>query len=443
MESELVEFAPIDWRRLPIEAICSRVTSGGTPSRKRPDFYIGGRWNWVKTQELIDSWIDTTEEKITDDAIASSSAKVLPPNTVLLALYGATVGQLGILRKEMTCNQACCAMIVDPSKADYRFLFYQLLVSRSQLKRLATGAAQQNLSGQLVKTFKLPFPPIKEQKAIACILGALDDKIELNRRRNKTLEGMARALFQSWFVDFDPVRAKAAGRSPSGLQPELAKLFPDSFEDSTLGEIPKGWRIVGILEVGELLSGGTPKTSESTFWGGNIPWASAKDVSQCGEPFLIETERRITHAGLENSATRMIPAFSSVIVARGATTGRMTMFGDDIAMNQTCYALRSRSNTPLYLYLLLRHEINSIVHTAHGSVFDTITTATFQSSSVCVADLRLTSAFENRVTPFFQEVLCQLKQSATLASLRDTLLPKLISGELRISDAERIVGRAI
>jgi type I restriction enzyme S subunit len=331
------------------------------------------------------------------------------------------------------------------SQVDPRFIWYNLRTPRwwSFIDSSKTGSAQAGANAKILGRFTLKLPPLCEQRAIACILGALDDKIELNRRRNETLEGMARALFQSWFVEFDPVRAKAAGRAPSGLHPELTKLFPDSFNDSALGEIPGGWRVLGILEVAELLSGGTPKTSEPAFWGGNIPWASAKDVSQCGEPFLIETERRITHEGLENSATRIIPALSSVIVARGATTGRMTMFGDDIAMNQTCYALRSRSNTPFYLYLLLRHEIDSIVHTAHGSVFDTITTATFQSASVCVANLKLTDAFENLVSPFFHEILCLLKQSVTLACLRDTLLPKLISGVLRIRDAERIVGRAV
>ena len=179
MEAEICALAPSDWQIRSVEDVCKRVTSGGTPSRTRPDFYVDGSWPWVKTQELQDTWIDHTEEKITDEAVANSSAKVLPPNTILLAMYGATVGQLGILRSPMTCNQACCAMIVDSDKADFRYLYHHLRYSRTQLKSLATGAAQQNLSGALIKSLLYPFPPLAEQKAIAAVLGALDDKIEL------------------------------------------------------------------------------------------------------------------------------------------------------------------------------------------------------------------------------------------------------------------------
>lgn len=143
METELCAIAPTSWKIKCIEEVCERVTSGGTPSRRISSYYEGGIWPWVKTRELKDGWIDDTEEHINDEAIAASSAKVLPPNTILMAMYGATVGQLGILRREMTCNQACGALIVNPTKADYKFLYYQLLYSREQLKNLATGAAQQ------------------------------------------------------------------------------------------------------------------------------------------------------------------------------------------------------------------------------------------------------------------------------------------------------------
>ena len=253
---------------------------------------------------------------------------------------------------------------------------------------------------------------------------------------------MVRAIFQSWFVDFDPVRAKAAGRAPAGLSPEIAALFPAAFDDSALGPIPEGWRTGSVLEIADLLSGGTPTTSEPSYWDGPIPWASAKDVSQCGEAFLLETERYITQAGLDNSATQIIPALSSVVVARGATTGRLTMFGADIAMNQTCYALRSKSGTPRFLYQLLIREMDALVHAAHGSVFDTITTATFRASRVCLPDLPIIQQFEKSVRGIFDLILNTQQQSRTLAALRDALLPKLISGELRVPDAERIVGRA-
>jgi type I restriction enzyme S subunit len=239
MEADTLATYPNHWTVKSVGDVCQRVTSGGTPSRKNPSYYMNGIWPWVKTQELKDTWIDNTEEFITETAVRESSAKVLPENTVLVAMYGATVGQLGILRRPMTCNQACCALIADENVANYRFLFYRLLSSRALLKRLATGAAQQNLSGAVIRALRFPFPPIAEQRRIAHILGTLDDKIELNRRMAATLEEMARALFKSWFVDFNPVRAKAEGR-PTGLPPDIDALFPDELVESELGLIPKG-----------------------------------------------------------------------------------------------------------------------------------------------------------------------------------------------------------
>jgi type I restriction enzyme S subunit len=253
---------------------------------------------------------------------------------------------------------------------------------------------------------------------------------------------MARALFKSWFVDFDPVRAKAERRDP-GLPKPLADLFPDSFDDSDLGEIPSGWQVGPILDHARLMSGGTPKTDRSEYWGGSIKWASAKDVSQATGSFLVETERTITERGLDESATQVVPALCSVVVARGATTGRMVLFGRDMTMNQTCYALATTTGTPFALYCRLREEIEAVVHAAHGSVFDTITTSTFASSRIVLPPKPVLKEFEEQAAPVFHRVLRSTHESLTLAALRDTLLPRLISGELRVKDAEKFFERAV
>lgn len=409
MRAKICDITPPNWSVRPIADVCRRVTSGGTPSRERPDYYVNGTIPWVKTQELKDRWIDKTEELVTREGLDNSSAKLLPPKTILLALYGATVGQLGLLRREMTCNQACCALIVDESEADFRYLFYQLLFARPQFKSLAVGAAQQNLSGLLIKEFQLPFPSLAEQRAVAAVLSSLDDKVELNRRMNETLEALAQSLFKSRFVD----------ASQTGL--------------------PDGWREGSILEVAKLLSGGTPKTEREDYWNGSILWASAKDVSQCGQTFLVSTERTITKKGLEESATQLIPALCTVVVARGATTGRMTIFGREMAMNQTCYGLASTTGTPFALYFLFRHAIDDLLQTAHGSVFDTITTSTFAASKVILPPQDVFDAFEKAVSPIFARILSNIEESRTLAALREALLPKLLSGELRVP-VERISG---
>jgi type I restriction enzyme S subunit len=262
----------------------------------------------------------------------------------------------------------------------------------------------------------------------------LDDKIENNRTLNHHLEQAARALFKSWFIDFDPVRAKLDGRRPPGLDPATAALFPDSFQDSELGRIPKGWETGSILRQTSLLSGGTPKTEVPAYWNGHLPWASAKDVSQCGEAFLISTERRITTRGLEESSTKIIPEFATVVVARGATTGRLTMFGHAMAMNQTCYGLHSKFDAPFALYCNARYFIERLVLSGHGSIFDTITTSTFEATAVLLMPKEVQQAFDKQVAPLFRQILANLHQSRTLATLRDTLLPRLMSGELSVTD---------
>jgi type I restriction enzyme S subunit len=316
-----------------------------------------------------------------------------------------------------------------------RFVYYFFKSIASQIARMDVGSANPTLNRNHVHPIPVNWPPLTEQKAIASVLGALDDKIELNRRMNATLEAMARALFQSWFVDFDPVRAKLDGRKPDGLDKATAALFPSAFQDSELGPIPLGWDVGSILRQADLLSGGTPKTDVPAYWDGDIPWASAKDVSQCGEAFLISTERTITKLGVDESSTKIIPSLATVVVARGATTGRLTMFGESMAMNQTCYGLRSEVGAPFALYCHARHFIDRLVQGGHGSVFDTITTSTFEATDVLLAPKEVLQAFDKHVTPLFHRVRTNIHQSRSLATLRDTLLPKLLSGELRVRDA--------
>ena len=334
-------------------------------------------------------------------------------------------------------NQRLGKVSIKPgAEVDERFLFYLLRTReyRNEVLASATGTTVKHTSPRRILAHKPKFPPLAEQKAIASVLGALDDKIELNRRMNATLEAMARALFQSWFVDFDPFRAKLDGGQPTGLDTATTDLFPNEFEDSELGPIPKGWEIGSILRQADLISGGTPKTDIAAYWSGDINWASAKDVSQCGEAFLIATEKKITRAGLENSATKIIPQFAVVIVARGATTGRLTMFGDAMAMNQTCYALRSKIAAPFALYCQAREFINSMVHAAHGSVFDTIITETFKATNVLIPPVNVLIEFNKRVAPLFDLVHSNLIEIRTLAAICDALLPKLLSGDLRVKD---------
>jgi len=363
---------------------------------------------------------------------------------VLLNITGDSVARACQVDPEVLparVNQHVAIIRPDPGKLDPRFLRYFLVSPMMQSKLLSwagSGGTRNALTKSMIESFDVPAPEdIEEQRAIAYVLGTLDDKIELSRRMNETLEAMARALFKSWFVDFDPVRANAEGRAPD-LPAGVAELFPDQLNDSELGEIPSGWTTGSILEQATLLSGGTPKTDRNDYWHGSISWASAKDVSQCGEMFLITTERSITQRGLEESATQLVPAFCSVVVARGATTGRMVIFGREMAMNQTCYALASRTNTPFVLHCQLRQRMDDLVHAAHGSVFDTITTSTFNTTRFVLPPARVLAEFEKLLSPLFGRILTNSEECLTLANLRDALLPKLISGEVRVQRSDRL-----
>ena len=181
-------------------------------------------FRWVKSQELVEAQISATEEHITEAGLKGSSAKLLPPDTVLMAMYGANVGQLGWLGIEATVNQAICAMVTDPEVTDARFLYYALAGARANLIAKAHGAAQQNLSQQLIKPFKVAVPNLATQRLIGGMLRSIDDLIENNRRRVEVLEEMARAIYREWFVKF---------RYPGHEDVPLV--------DSALGPIPEGW----------------------------------------------------------------------------------------------------------------------------------------------------------------------------------------------------------
>ena len=221
----------------------------------------------------------------------------------------------------------------DPRMADSSFLYYYFS-SPSGLHSLDTirrQVAVAGITGTDLAQLPIVIPPLPEQRAIAHLLGTLDDKIELNRRMNETLEEMARALFKSWFVDFDPVRAKMQGRwrrgeSLPGLLAEHYDLFPDRLVDSELGEIPEGWEVKALGNVVDVVGGTTPSTKVIEYWQGGIHcWATPKDLSNLSTPVLLDTERKITNAGLDKIGSGLLPAGTCSTGARRSMRGSSTM----------------------------------------------------------------------------------------------------------------------
>ena len=324
-----------------------------------------------------------------------------------------------------------------PDVLDSDYLLYLLQSDEMQTKLLgrSTGKTVVGIKQSELRKIELTLPPMDEQRAIAHILGTLDDKIELNRRRNQTLEAMARALFKDWFVDFGPVRAKMAGQEPY-LPADLWQFFPDRLDDE--GK-PEGWEMQPLSELLTIIGGGTPKTSVEEYWGGNIPWFSVMDTPSASDVFVVGTEKTITTQGLSGSSARLIPKGTTIISARG-TVGNLAIAGREMTFNQSCYGLRGTGSAGDYfVYLTAQQMVDQLKSMVHGSVFSTITRQTFEAIQRPVPPSGVLAAFEGLVTGWFDAVLSNVEESRTLAQLRDTLLPKLISGGLRIKDAEKFM----
>jgi type I restriction enzyme S subunit len=315
----------------------------------------------------------------------------------------------------------------------YLYYFFNSATGFHALDTIRRQVAVAGITGSDLSRLEIPLPPLPIQQRIADILGSLDDKIELNRRTNETLEAMARALFKSWFVDFDPVVAKSEGRHPDGMDAETAQLFPSSFEDSEIGRVPKGWRVKPFSHTVDILSGGTPKTSVNDYWGGNIPWFSVVDTPSASDVFVMATEKTITQEGIDGSATHVLPIGTTIITARG-TVGKTCIVGVPMAMNQSCFGLLGKSSkSGQFTYYSTRFLVSTLQNYAHGSVFATINRNTFDGVNAIEPPRALVIAFEDATEAQFCRIRSNLKEIHLLNVARDTLLPRLLSGELTVS----------
>jgi len=337
----------------------------------------------------------------------------------------------------------------DPKKLCGGFLRYwsqgvEFVDQLSGMKASTDMAPYLSLTDQ--RRLKITLPPLAEQKAIAAVLGALDDKIELNRRMNETLQAMARALFQSWFVDFDPVRAKldpGAPGPPAGRDQATAALFPDSFQDSAAGNIPTGWTINPIGEVVDCVGGGTPSTAEPKYWeGGTHHWTTPKDFSSLEAPVLLDTDRKLTDAGIAKISSGLLPA-GTLLLSSCAPVGYLAIAAMPVAINQGFIAMKcNESASNFFMLNWCQTNMAEIESRATGTTFAEISKQSFRPIPVVLPPKELMAAFSAKVAPLYAQITANLHQSHTLATLRDTLLPKLLSGELRISSAEQAANDA-
>lgn len=308
-----------------------------------------------------------------------------------------------------------------------------------QAESMASGSVIRHFGPSHIRQMAILVPPLDQQAKIGQLASLLDERLRLLRQTNATLESIAQALFKSWFIDFDPVRALGQGREPEGMDAATAALFPAEFEESESGLIPKGWRTQPFADTVKIMGGGTPKTSVPEFWGGDIPWFSVVDAPGAGQVFTLRTEKSITSAGVENSSTRVLPSWTTIISARG-TVGKLAMTAGPMAMNQSCYGLGPKvPGTEPLVYLAAQRLVDDLKRLAHGGVFDTITRETLSSVSVAQPPSDVQAAFSAMVKPVFEKIQLGVERVSVLSNLRDTLLPRLISGKLRLPEAQAMM----
>lgn len=323
------------WQVKQLGELCTAVQSGGTPNRKEPSYYSSETEgiHWAKTQEIRDGRIYDTEEFISQDGLENSAAKIFPANTILIAMYGATVGRIGLLTKDMATNQAACALLIDDAKASYLYLYYHLFLVRDSLIGLANGAAQQNLNLRTIREFEIAVPPLEEQKRIAEILGSVDDKIEANSRLIQNLEELADLTFDSHLEDLSEV-----------------------LEDTTYGSL-------------NFFGGGTPNTKTPDYWDGEVNWVTPTDVTSLKSHTLFESSRKITEAGLAACSSKLHPAGSIMMTSR-ATIGRFAVNQVPAATNQGFIVVQPANEYERWwIYHSMKKDVELFLLLANGATF--------------------------------------------------------------------------
>ena len=426
------------WVHCTLADACSNIDYGLTASASKNS--SGSRF--LRITDIVSGHLDWNNVPYVSVDDATAKKYRLHSGDIVVARTGASTGASMYIKKPPPAVFASYLVRLQAKSGfDSRFLAYYL--KSPQFWGFIRGvlgdkSAQPNASASTMSAAPLRAPRDKtEQRVIAHILGTLDDKIELNRRMNETLEEMARALFKSWFVDFDPVRAKMAGRD-TGLPQHLADLFPDRMVDSELGEIPKGWEVKALGDVAEVVGGTTPSTKQAEYWkGGTHCWATPKDLSALTMPVLLDTERKITDVGLQRIGSGLLPP-GTVLLSSRAPIGYLAIAEMPVAINQGFIAMLPRervSNQFLLRWSEAFHD--EIVNHANGSTFLEISKSNFRQIPVVTPNESIMSTHGTLASSLHKRVVSNEHLSRALAALRDALLPKLISGEIRLRDGDK------
>ncbi|MDR0479165.1 MAG: restriction endonuclease subunit S [Burkholderiaceae bacterium] len=411
-----------EWREVLLGSVCSKIGSGATP-RGGKDAYRGGATALIRSQNIYNDQFIRSGLVFIDDAQADELGNVVvKEDDVLLNITGDSVARCCQVASDVLparVNQHVAIIRPKPDALDAKFLRYVLVSPPMQAHLLAlasAGATRNALTKAMIESLSICAPPIEEQRAIAHILGTLDDKIELNRRMNETLEAMARALFKSWFVDFDGVAAK-------------------DMQESELGLIPKGWRVGTIEDLCEsITSGGTPARKKSEFWAdGKIPWFKTGELH---DGPLLDSEEKITETALQNSSCKLWPSGTILFALYASpTVGRLGVLTAPGTSNQAAAGLIAKKSIGLpFLRRILIQVREQLQNIAAGAAQQNINLGILKSHRVVLPPENLAYCYSDIIDCFDEKQNSLAVQSQSLSQLRDILLPKLISGELLLAN---------
>ena len=419
--SEGVTGGSEEWRTGPL-GDCIILKSGGTPSKFRSDFWIGNV-PWVSAKDMKSYWIEDTQDHLSEVG-AQHATRLVEPKTTLMLVRGMTLHNdvpICRVRKASAFNQDVKAVLPRPG-IHLEIVPYLLLANKDRLLSIvdSAGHGTGRLNTDTLLQLPVSIPPFGEQQAIARVLGTLDDKIELNRRMNQTLEAMARAIFKSWFVDFDPVRAKAQGRE-TGLPPHIADLFPDSFEDSELGEIPKGWEVGRLGDIIDI------------YDSQRIPLSSRERQKRQG------AYRYYGAAGIIDYLDDFL--FNGIYLLVGEDGSVVTTSGNPVVqyvwgkfwVNNHAHVLKAAGGVSDEHLLLLLQQVY-VAPFVTGAVQQKLSQTNMKAIPIICGSPALNQTFRRFIDTLYAKIRMLHDEIGILISLRDALLPKLISGELRLKN---------
>lgn len=425
---------PTHWKQCRLEEVCTLVTDGTHDSPKES---IDG-FPLVTGKSIKGRLIDFSN---TYNISSEDHAKVITrskaeKDDLLFANIGNSIGDLVRIDTDREFSIKNLALfkpdttVIHPQYLEYYFFSSKV---QSYIKNSTSGSAQPFIGLGALRAFPVALPPSSEQKKIAKWLGDIDDKIRINTQTNQTLEEMAQAIFKSWFVDFDPVKAKMNGEQPEGMDAATASLFPEKLV-SDIG-LPEGWRLSEIGDEVTVVGGGTPSKKNDDFWvDGHIHWTSPKDLSGVQDKVLLDTASKLTEAGLKKVSSGLLPV-DTVLLSSRAPVGYLALAKVPLAVNQGYIAMKCEKDLPPEFVLQwCVHRMDEIKQRASGSTFAEISKKNFKPISVVVPSEDVLRAYQKLVKPLYDAITSNARQSEQLASLRDTLLPKLLSGELPLSD---------